>query len=204
MEKKYQEVVEALQRRGIKAVFIPSKEEARQALLERIPAGASVGIGGSMTIQELDVEEELATKGCEVVWHWRAPSPEQVNPLRRRALSCDFYLASSNAITLDGRLVNIDGSGNRVAGMFYGPPRVILVVGVNKLSTALEEALDRVRRMACPPNARRLQLKTPCAATGECNDCSTPDRMCKVVTIIEGKPNETEVEVLLVGEKLGY
>ncbi len=204
MEEKYRQVVEALEKRGIKAVFIPTKEEARQMLLDRIPAGASVGIGGSMSIQELEVEEELATKGCEVLWHWRGSCPEQVNSLRRRALTCDFYLASSNAITQDGRLVNIDGTGNRVMGMVYGPPRVILVVGINKLSTDLEGALDRVRREASPPNARRLKLKTPCAITGECNDCTSPDRMCKVVTIIEGKPGETELEVLLVGEKLGY
>ena len=204
MEKGYTEVVEALERRGIKAAFIPTKEEARRVLLGKIPAGASVGIGGSMSIQELGIEEELAAKGCEVFWHWRAPRPERVNPLRRRALTCDFYLASTNAITGDGRLVNIDGTGNRVMGMVYGPPRVILVAGINKLSGDLEGALDRVRREACPPNARRLKLKTPCAATGECNDCNTPDRMCKVVTIIEGKPGETELEVLLVGEKLGY
>ncbi|NLP18372.1 MAG: lactate utilization protein [Firmicutes bacterium] len=204
MEEKYRQVVEALEKRGIKAVFIPTKEEARQMLLDRIPAGASVGIGGSMSIQELEVEEELAAKGCEVLWHWRGSCPEQVNSLRRRALTCDFYLASSNAITQDGRLVNIDGTGNRVMGMVYGPPRVILVVGINKLSTDLEGALDRVRREASPPNARRLKLKTPCAITGECNDCTSPDRMCKVVTIIEGKPGETELEVLLVGEKLGY
>jgi len=204
MEVGYKEVVEALERRGIKAVFLPTVQEARRELLARIPAGSRVGIGGSMTIQDLRVEEELAARGCEVLWHWRAPSPGEVKQLRRRALTCDFYLASTNAITRDGRLVNIDGSGNRVMGMVYGPPRVILVAGINKLSTNLEGALERVRREACPTNARRLGLKTPCAATGECNDCNTPDRMCKVLTIIEGKPNETELEVILVGEKLGY
>ena len=204
MEVGYKEVVEALERRGIKAVFLPTVQEARRELLARIPAGSRVGIGGSMTIQDLRVEEELAARGWEVLWHWRAPSPGEVKQLRRRALTCDFYLASTNAITRDGRLVNIDGSGNRVMGMVYGPPRVILVAGINKLSTNLEGALERVRREACPPNARRLGLKTPCAATGECNDCNTPDRMCKVLTIIEGKPNETELEVILVGEKLGY
>ncbi|MGI6144096.1 MAG: lactate utilization protein [bacterium] len=204
MEEKYAQVVAALQRRGIKAIFVPDRERARQELLDRIPAGASVGIGGSMTIQELDVEESLTAKGCEVVWHWRAPSPELVGPLRRRALGCEFYLASSNALTEDGRLVNIDGTGNRVMGMVYGPRRVILVVGSNKLAGSLEAALERIHREACPPNARRLKLQTPCAATGECNDCSSPDRMCKVTTIIEGKPGATDLEVILVGEKLGY
>ncbi|HHW91522.1 MAG TPA: LUD domain-containing protein, partial [Firmicutes bacterium] len=117
---------------------------------------------------------------------------------------CEFYLASSNALTEDGRLVNIDGTGNRVMGMVYGPRRVILVVGSNKLAGSLEAALERIHREACPPNARRLKLQTPCAATGECNDCSSPDRMCKVTTIIEGKPGATDLEVILVGEKLGY
>ncbi|HHW55257.1 MAG: lactate utilization protein [bacterium] len=204
MEERYARVVAALEKRGIKAIYVPDKEGAQQELLERIPAGASVGIGGSMTIQELEVEEALAAKGCEVVWHWRAPSPDQIDPLRRRALGCDFYLASSNALTEDGRLVNIDGTGNRVMGMVYGPRRVILVVGVNKLAADLGAALDRIRREACPANARRLKRKTPCAATGQCNDCNSPDRMCQVTTIIEGKPSSTDLEVILVGEKLGY
>ncbi|MGI6575848.1 MAG: lactate utilization protein [bacterium] len=204
MEEKLMQVVEALRKRGIKADFVPDKESAKKELLERIPAGASVGIGGSITIEQLGVEKALADKGCNVYWHWRA-SKEETMQTRRAAVAADIYLASSNAITEDGRLVNIDGMGNRLTGMVFGPPRVILVIGSNKLAPNLDAAIDRARNKATVPNVKRLGIKAPCYYTGHCiSDCASPSRACKVLMVIERKPTATDIEVILVGEELGY
>jgi hypothetical protein len=197
------EVLNALQRRRIGALYAADHVEAAAAVLEMIPDRCIVGIGGSVTIQSLQLEEALAEKGCTVYWHWRVQGPEAMNRARRNAMSADIYLSSTNALTEDGRLINIDGTGNRVAAMAFGPGRVILVVGKNKLVKTLDEGLERIKTRACPPNARRLGKKTPCAVA-ECSDCSSPDRMCNITTIIEGRPSGVEMTVLLVDEELGF
>ena len=204
MEHKYKDVIDYLQRREFKAIYVATKEEAAKEVLSRIPAGSSVGVGGSVTIEQLQIEDALSDKGCEVYWHWRAADKETGMQKRKQALAADFYLASSNALTKDGRLVNIDGMGNRVMGMVFGPPRVILVIGINKLTDDLDAALKRVHNVATPKNARRLKMDPPCAETNVCVDCMPPKRACKVTTIIERKPTATEIEIILVGEELGF
>ncbi len=161
-------------------------------------------MGGSRTVDSLGVVPELEAKGCQIYWHWRAQTPAEAKELRRAQLTADVFLASSNAVTEDGRLVNIDGTGNRVAAMVYGPHKVILVCGRNKVVPDLEAALDRIHNVAAPPNARRLNTGTPCGLTGRCNDCDSPGRMCAVTVIIERCPRETDLKVVLVKEDLGY
>jgi hypothetical protein len=122
----------------------------------------------------------------------------------REELNSDVYLASSNAVTEDGRLINIDMTGNRVVAMIFGPPKVILVVGVNKIVKDVDEGIKRVKNVATPMNARRLGLKVPCASTGVCTNCDAEDRLCRVTTIIEKRPSRSDISVILVGEELGF
>ena len=122
-----------------------------------------------------------------------------------RGADCDVFLLSANAVTADGRIVNIDGNGNRVAASIYGPKKVVFVVGRNKLvDGGLDDAVARIKRCACPPNCRRLNKRTPCALTGECADCSSPDRICMVTVVMDRRPRSTDVHVVLVDEELGY
>lgn len=194
-------VAEALTRNGFDTQVFDTGAQAAEAAISYI-GDRSVGIGGSWTIHELKLFEKLADNGNKVSWHWREQDKEAA---RRRASAADVYLASSNAVTMDGRLVNIDGTGNRVASMFWGPDEVILIVGRNKIAEDFDAALTRIKTQACGKNARRLGLRTPCATLDSCTDCSSPDRMCRVVTCMERAPGGVRrIQVFLVDEDLGF
>ncbi len=178
--------------------------DARSVVLSLIPDGASVGIGGSASIQTLDILDGITAKGGKYEWHWLVP-PEDRPALFPRAAACDVYLLSANAVTSDARIVNIDGNGNRLSGSFFGPKTVVFVIGKNKLTDGgLDDAIARIKNTACPLNARRLGLKTPCAATGRCSDCNSPQRMCKAVLTLERPTSGKNVHVVLVDEDLGF
>lgn len=196
-------VIEALKRRGIEACFADNRDLARDELLKIIPDGETVGIGGSVTIQEIDLVDGLQRKGCNVLWHWICPS-EEMATVREKATRAKYFLCGTNALTIDGRLVNVDGIGNRVSAMIFGPETVIVVVGTNKIVPDLDAAFERIKNIASPLNARRLNLDLPCASRGKCTDCHHGSRICNVTTIIEGKPMITNLKVLLVGEELGF
>ena len=184
------QVVAQLQRRGYEAVFVPTKDEAKALVLREAEQAASVGWGGSETIKEIGARDEIAASGKEI---------------RDHRSDADLFLLSANAVTRDGRIVNIDGNGNRVAASIFGPKRVVYVIGENKLvDGGLDEAVERIKRYACPPNAKRLGRRTPCALTGKCADCDSPDRMCKVMAVFERCPTHTSTKVIVVGEALGY
>ena len=196
-------LLENLKRRGFAVTRVSTPEEARDYLLRAIGEKETVGIGGSMTIEELSLLPELRRRGNPVFWHWHRENqtPAQAH---RGASEADVYLCSANAITADGRIVNIDGTGNRLAALAWGPGRVILVVGKNKVSGTLDEAVERIKTKACPPNARRLGLNTPCAKLGYCTDCDSPQRICKATLILDRAPNSHPVEVVLVERDMGY
>ncbi len=196
--------LKALKKRHINAQYVENTEQARGKISAMVSNNSTVGIGGSVTVQELDLENLLLNKDCIVFWHWHGTNQEEQDAIRRKAMNADVYICSSNALTHDGKLVNIDGTGNRVGAMVFGPRRVIMIVGVNKLTKNLDTAIERIKTKACPPNARRLKKKTPCAETDQCHDCSSPQRMCNVTSIIEGKPGSIDMNVLIVGEELGY
>ncbi|BCV23961.1 lactate utilization protein [Gelria sp. Kuro-4] len=204
MEDKLARAQVALERHGIKTTVVDTPEEAKAFILKEVRPGQRVGVGGSRSIEALGVVPELEALGCRVAWHWRGNGPEEVLALRRAQLSADVFLASSNAVTEDGRLVNVDGVGNRVGAMVFGPPKVILVCGQNKVVPDLEAALDRVHNVAAPLNGRRLNTGTPCAVAGRCTDCNSPGRMCAVTVIIERRPQKTDLQVVLVRTDLGY
>ena len=188
-------------RRFLPEVF-DTAEEAKAAVL-RIVGSKSVGIGGSATVRDMKLAEALQENGNEVYWHWLV-AKEAKQAARDKALMADVYMCSSNALTTDGRLVNIDGTGNRAAGLIYGPHEVIVIVGKNKIVGSLDEAMDRIKRDTCPTNARRLGLDTPCARTDRCYDCRTAARMCNVTFILEAPTRPVKAfHVLIVKEDLG-
>jgi len=197
-----EEAVKALERRGIRASVVEDVAAAREYLLQRIPPGATVGIGGSMTIKELGIYDLLRERGNTVFWHWQVP-PEQMKETVYRASGADCYLCSANALTADGKIINTDGAGNRVGSTIFGPSRVIFVVGENKLVRDEEEGRERIRKVAAPLNARRLGLSNPCVDEG-CTDCRAATRICSVTAIIEGPLRYTELEVLIVKARLGF
>lgn len=204
-EQKCQKAVEALGTNGFTAVFCRTPDDARNYILEAAADAASIGFGGSMTITDLAVQQTLADQGKEILNHGSsALSRDQKMEIMRRQLTCDLFLSGSNALTISGELINIDATGNRVAAMFFGPRRVIVVVGRNKLVDGTpQEAIQRVKQWATPPNAKRLSFNTPCAKTGFCSNCNSPDRLCRVTTIIDRKPRFTDLRVLVVNADLG-
>ena len=198
----YEALVKALKERRFLPEVYETAEEAKAAAL-RIIGNKSVGIGGSATARDMGLAEALREKGNEVYWHWLV-AKEAKQAARDKALNADVYMSSSNALTMDGRLVNIDGTGNRAAGLIYGPHEVVVIVGKNKIVTGLDEAIERIKRDTCPGNARRLGLDTPCAKTGKCCDCRTAARMCNVTFIHEGPTRPVKAfHVLIVKEDLG-
>ena len=199
---RYDEFVKALEKRRFIVHSAANAAEAKEIGLSLI-GDHSVGFGGSVTVTELGLYEALQNNGNAVFWHWKADDRRKAQV---GAAHADWFVCSTNAITRDGRLVNIDGTGNRVAGMFAGPKKVILFIGKNKLvEGGLDDAIARIKREACPPNARRLGLATPCALTGKCVDCASAQRMCKVTSVIEYPPNLlSELHLVLIDENLGY
>ena len=198
----YSALVRSLSARRFLPEVFDTAEEAKAAVL-RIVGDRSVGIGGSATVRDMHLAEALQANGNQVYWHWLV-AKEAKQAARDKALNADVYMSSSNALTMDGRLVNIDGTGNRAAGLIYGPHEVVVIVGRNKIVNGLDEAIERIKRNTCPTNARRLGLDTPCAKTGKCFDCRTAARMCNVTFILEAPTRPVKAfHVLLVKENLG-
>lgn len=204
-EKKCQKAVESLKKNGFTAVYCTTRKEAVDYIVNQAKEAFTIGFGGSMTLVELNVAEVLKEMGKELLNH-NAPnlSSEEKMAIRRRQLTCDLFLTSTNALTLTGNLVNIDGTGNRAASMFFGPRKIIIIAGRNKIVGSIEEGLNRIKMYAAPANARRLNLSTPCASTGFCADCNSPERICRITTILERKPLLTDIHVLVVNEDLGF
>ena len=189
-----------LENRGFRVHRFASGAEAAEFLVQTLH-GTSIGIGGSVTIDTLGVYDRICESN-EVFWHWKNHAPET----RERAGKAETYLCSANGVSENGEIVNIDGFGNRVAGTIYGPERVFLVVGRNKIAPDLTGAIDRARNIAAPLNARRLNRHTPCAV-GEprCHDCRSPEKICGVMTVFFMPPTSIkEFHVILVDEDLGY
>lgn len=199
------QAVEALRKNRFSAAYFASAQEALDELLRVIPVEATVGIGGSWTLIQLEVVEKLEARGNTVYCHHKPGlSPEEILDIRRKQLTCDVFLTSTNAITEDGRLVNTDATGNRVAAMMFGPKKVIILAGINKIAGSLEEAQERIRAKAAPLNNKRLNRPNPCVQTGYCVDCQGPTRLCNISTVIHKRPPATDLHVWMIGEEIGY
>lgn len=190
--------------RGIEGYYCENKEDALLTAKRFLTPGCSVSWGGSMTLEEIGLIDALKNSDYTVFDRTMAKSPEERDALFADVSHCDCYFMSSNAITLDGQLVNIDGMGNRVASLIHGPKNVIIVAGMNKVVSTLDAALDRVHNEAAPPNALRLGLNTPCAKFGRCVDCLDDNCICCQTVITRKSRISGRIKVILVGEELGY
>jgi hypothetical protein len=199
-------IIKNLEKRRMTGSYTDEANKAAAEIVDMIPSGATVFRCGSMTAVGMGLWEAIpALPGVTVIDPYQAElTPEEGLELRRQGLTADVMIASTNAITLDGRLVNLDGMGNRVAAMAFGPKKVILVVGMNKIAPDLETAVERVKHIASPINNIRLDQNNPCVETGLCSDCRSPQRICNMWSTIEGHMIKDRIHVKLIGENLGY
>ncbi len=201
--------LEALKRNRFAAHYAGDAAEARGLVLELVPSEATVGIGDSATLRQLNVLPQLLARGNRVVNPFDRDLSSDPNRAAERQLAWSqvngtaVFLTGTNAVTADGKLVNTDCAGNRVAGMLYGHAKVVLVVGRNKIVKDLNEALERVKKVLAPAHALAKKMPTPCAETSVCSDCSAPYRLCNVTVIMEKKPFRADMTVILVDEDLG-
>ena len=203
-ERLAQTMIKNLQRRHIEAFYCPTAEEAVKKVSELIADGSSVTWGGTMTVRDLGIPDALRNRGTlEVLDRDLAETAEEKQAIYLKAFTADVYLTSANAISEDGVIVNIDGNGNRVAAITWGPKKVIFVIGLNKVAQTPEAALARVRSTASPTNAARFDVKTPCQTDGVCHNCNSTDCICNYVHFLRNSPNGRHV-VVLVGESWGY
>lgn len=203
-ERVAQTIIKNLKRRHIEGFYCASAQEAVKKVSELIEDGSSVTWGGTMTIRDLGIPDFLRKRGTlQVLDRDLVKTPEEKRDMYLRAFSADVYLSSANAISEDGVIVNIDGNGNRVAAITWGPKKVIFVIGLNKVAQNVEAALARARSTASPTNAARFDIKTPCQIDGVCHNCNSPESICNYVHFLRNSPNGRHT-VVLVGENLGY
>lgn len=199
-----QSIIKNLEKRNMEGHYFETGKECVEAIMASIPQGSSISWGGSETIKEIGLMDAVKNGSYELIDRAAAKTPKESRQLYAKAILSDYYLMSSNAITIDGELINIDGNGNRVACLIHGPAHVIVVVGLNKVATDVESGVARVRNVASPANAIRLNKKLPCAATGHCNDCLSPDCFCNQVVITRRSGHTGRIKIYLVAEDLGY
>jgi len=211
MNQKSQELIKRLAENNISAFYVKNSGEAFEKVMSMIPKGSVVGFGDSLTLKQIGVLDALEKGNYTFLNPWKPGITVEENlRLKKRALTSDVFLTSTNALTLDGKIVNVDGHGNRVAAMLFGPDQVIVVAGVNKIVANLEEALKKIRDKTAPLNVKRhpeFEPMPPCGITGVCSDCSSPWRICNKTVIIEREYNNSKykpiITVIIVGEELG-
>lgn len=197
-------VVEELKSRQFDAYYFSTGEEAVKKIMELIPENHSISWGGSVTVEDLGIIQKLKERGNKLIDRDSAKTPEEREEIMHQGLNCGTFLMSSNAITEKGELFNIDGKGNRVASLIYGPQNVMVVAGINKIVADMDAAYSRVRHFAAPVNAARFCDSTPCSFTGECGDCKSPQCICcQMVTTRFCKP-QGRIKVIIIGENLGF
>lgn len=201
-----EKLCKALLAKGFKTARYAEDAAAAAALaLSLVPEKSSVGVPGTVTVRELALLEKLEAKGCTIYHHWDPALPPEKKTTRFIEENiADWFITSANALTNDGKIINIDGTGNRVAAMAWAPGKILYIVSLNKVARDTDSAIARARDFATPPNAIRIGGKPPCAQVGHCVNCDSPDRICRVVTIMERVPFGREAHIILVGETLGY
>lgn len=197
-------IIQNLNKRQMVGYYCPDSKSAVEKALELVGIGSSVGWGGSATLKETGLLDALKQGDYRAIDRTLAKTPEEQKAAAAEIFSADCFLMSTNAITLDGELVNIDGRGNRVSYLCYGPEKVIILAGMNKVVSDVESGVKRVRDIASPPNTVRLNKNTPCAVTGRCGDCLSPDCICSQVVVTRRSGIKDRIQVILIGEELGF
>lgn len=195
----------ALIKNGFDTVFVKTKEEAADLVMGFVKKDMKLGFGGSMTIKALGIPDKARQAGAVILDHNREGlSTEEKLSILRAQLTCDLFICSANAVTLKGELLNVDGNGNRVAALTFGPKKNIVVAGANKIVADETEGWARIRAQASPMNNKRLSKDNPCVKAGQCMDCENPGRICRIYQVLRRRPGLSDYTVILVGEALGY
>lgn len=202
-EKRGKILVKNLQSRHFEAYYCANKEEALKKALELIPEGSSVGWGGAMSAEQIGLMQALHAGNYAPIDRSLAKSQQEREQMMRDCMFCDVYLTGANGMSIDGQMVNIDGTGNRVAATIYGPKSVIVVAGMNKVADSLEDAIRRARTVAAPMNCQRFGLNNPCSVTGICGDCKNETCICNQIVITRHCRPAGRIKFILVGEELG-
>ncbi len=202
-EKRGKMLVKNLQSRHFDAVYCPTKEEALEKALKWIPEGATVGWGGAMSAAQIGLIDAVRKGNYTALDREKCATMEQREEIAAKCFSADVFLTGANGMSIDGQMVNIDGTGNRVAAIIYGPKRVLVVVGMNKVTDSLEDAVKRARTIAAPANQQRFQLDNPCTVTGTCADCKSVTCICNQIVITRNCRPQGRIKFILVGEDLG-
>ncbi len=197
-------VIKELEKRNFEAYYCNTKEEAKQKALSLIEKDSTISWGGSETLKEIGLINELRTGEFSLIDREQAQTPDEITKAYHDALNCDYYLMSTNAMSYCGKLVNMDGRGNRIAALIFGPKNVIVIAGINKLEKDEESAIRRVRRLAAPINSIRIGVKTPCVKTGICHDCLAEECICCHLLVTRMSREKGRIKVILVGEELGF
>ncbi len=204
-EMKINRTIEALKKNNINGYYAKNRDEVIKLIEDIVAEGSKVAVGGSETLSELGVLEYLRSGRYDFLDRYKAGlTPEEVTNIFKQSFLADAYLSGCNAITENGELYNVDGNGNRVAAMLYGPDKVIVICGVNKIVKDVDEAIKRNRAISAPMNAKRLKRKTPCAKVGYCMDCNSPERICNEYTLIKKQRLPERMHVIFLNENLGY
>jgi hypothetical protein len=202
-----EEIIENLKKRNMDGAYFEKAEQAVAAILSEVPDDILVGLGGSESIVESGLVDALRKKNVKLLDRYKEGVTEEIVwEMRKEGLSADIYIASANAVTLSGKIVNVDGIGNRVSAMIFGPDKVFLLVGMNKVVKTVKEAVTRIKNYVAPRNAKRVDIDTPCSKRGYCQDlhCKPPHRICSQLVIIESSMLPDRIKLFLVGEELGY
>ncbi len=200
MENKYMKIVKKLEKHGFETYLFNNGKEVNEFLLDKTKGDYSTTFGGSMTLLDLGTYDLLEENNYNVNWHWKNGGLKNNKDLFDKRI----YITSTNALTEDGKLVNMDGVGNRVASMITGYEKVYVVVGKNKIVKDVEAGIERIKNIAAPLNAKRLNKKTPCAITGKCTDCDSPDRICCAEVVLHRNTMDSNIIICIVDEELGY
>lgn len=200
-----QKCIKNLKKNGFDPYFVKDIKEAKEMIMNMIVQYETFGIGGSETVRFLNIITELKKIGKIIYDHWQhGITREQDLDLRLKQGRCDCFLCSANAISASGEIVNIDGIGNRISAMSFGPKKVVIVAGVNKITPDLASAVNRAKEIAAPLRAKSLGLNTPCVSTGRCTQCDSPQRICRITLVLNRQPSLTSISVVLVNSQLGY
>ena len=203
MNEQTKRTIESLKNNRFEAVYFETAAEAKAYLLEQI-GEQSVGFGGSVTLDTMGIFPALKERGNEAYWHWYPEEGVSREETLYKDMFTDVYLSGINGLTEDGTIINIDGTGNRLASLLFGHKHLYLVAGVNKISRNREESMIRIKNEACPLNTQRLNIPTPCRETGKCMNCNSPRRICNATLIMEKQHGGIPTTVVLIGEKLGF
>ncbi|MCM1143950.1 MAG: lactate utilization protein [Blautia sp.] len=199
-----QSIIKNLEKRNMEGYYFENSADCVTAILDSMPQGSIISWGGSETLKETNLMNAIQNGSYELIDRSSAKNPDEARKLYAQTVLADYYFMSTNAITIDGELINIDGNGNRVACLIQGPAHVIIIAGMNKVVTDVPSGVARVRNMASPANAIRLNRKLPCAITGHCQDCLAPDCFCNQIVVTRRSGHPGRIKVYLIAEELGY